>query len=453
MSILVIHITNNPLSLENIENYCNSNQKINYIISYHPLSPKTSESGEKFIHRLKKLVEEIKLNIDNISAIFIYSDENEEENTKNIMLFSIIYISQVFQYIYALFLPKKVKISDEALQLTASINKYKPVVYKRFLNIQVSEKETKIKRKIVDDYEILYVPSVYFKLKNDKLTCQWWFSYLINVFSGCGKGRLLQVSGTCYLNALMNGLLLSPHLGKMMLMYMNKKLNSLSISDKKEFEEFLNKDIISCSSGIPTPNYFFQILYNVMCKKLSLTEVLKNKEYKDLIVEFSKIYSANKDTGQGGLFDAFFKLINDIIGKKVFLSEDFDIAIIRENVMEKIKDIKGKNPIEFSFIELYTKKEEIEFLEDETSRLRHAVCGFVCKDEYYIYDSATNLIYNFDWTKQKELLEFLKIFNIFFTRSTDKIIFKNIKIEAVMLSNVKKWELYEKLGVCPNLES
>jgi len=161
-SISIVHITNNPLTLED-NSYCYSSQKINYKILYYPLSPKTLPTGERFITQLKSLVERLKSIKDEIVSVFIFSDNNEEENRKNFFTFTLIYISQIFdnEVIYALYNPKIniLLLSEEEIQRTAKINGFKRVLFKRFLNVMPTNwraKRSSVKKDNIT-YPILYV--------------------------------------------------------------------------------------------------------------------------------------------------------------------------------------------------------------------------------------------------------------------------------------------------------
>lgn len=453
-TILIIHITDKRLELDDDSGsiYCHSLQNTNYKILYAPLAiTNPSEKQEdRFMSRLGRLTQKISDNRENINAIFIYSQQKEIiKKTYMIVVLSHVYVAYQNDSIYCLYVlsdkndTKEIAITDENIQTQARINNLGDIKYKRFLN--VIETTIGIKRTIKKDYEVLEVSKLLLNENYVNLNCQWWFSYLINVFAGCGKGRFMQISGTCYLNSIVNGIILSPRLGKMMLMYMNEKIKS----EGTEFKEFLEKDITTCyRRGIVEKNYFYQLLYNVFCKKTKITEVLsQDNPNSDIFVKYSKIYSVEKDTGQGGIFqDTFYKLLDDCIGKRVYdvnaLRRSYsDIIVLIKDYIDDFIRVGNFSNLEFGYLVL-------QGTVSGTSELAgHAMCGFVCKKEFYIYDSGSNMMFNVNWTDNVELENFLEYYNSIFPN----YIFTTIKLQNIVLSNPNRWEMYERLGVCPEI--
>jgi hypothetical protein len=75
------------------------------------------------------------------------------------------------------------------------------------------------------------------------------------------------------------------------------------------------------------------------------------------------------------------------------------------------------------------------------------MCVFVFKKEFYIYDSGSNMMFNVNWTDNVELENFLEYYNSIFPN----YIFTTIKLQNIVLSNPNRWEMYERLGVCPEI--
>ena len=97
--------------------------------------------------------------------------------------------------------------------------------------------------------------------------------YYINSIFDCGKGRLKQLNGTCYLNAVINGFILSKFTSKFLLNFMSQQ------PDRRMYVPFV------CPNPM-TEKYLFTIIYNTLCRKESMSEY----EDKDMLIDFSKIY-------------------------------------------------------------------------------------------------------------------------------------------------------------------
>lgn len=67
-----------------------------------------------------------------------------------------------------------------------------------------------------DDHEIIQV-NLASQPQTRDLECTWWFQRSVLKAFGCGVNRLLQISGTCFLNVIVNGFLLSENPRKMLL--------------------------------------------------------------------------------------------------------------------------------------------------------------------------------------------------------------------------------------------
>lgn len=462
-TILIIHITDNQLELEDEEDreyFCNSVQKMNYKILYSPLPISNESAEDNFMRRLKIITKKISTSKKKINAIFIYGEEQEiKDKTFMISVLARVYHAYKDDNIYCLYLvnSEELVIKNREIALYAEQNHLENVRYKRFLNVLRSEERVlkvigTFKRLIREDYEILIFPDKNMFENMDTLRCQWWFNYLIVLFSECGKGRLLQLSGTCYLNAIINGIILSPRLRKMMLMYLNNKFES---SDKEQLSEFLKKDILACLD-FEKPKYFYKLLYDIFCKKTKITEFLSSKNAEtDILIEYSKYFSP-ETSGQGGSFrNTFYKLLDDCTDdKKIYFRKGDDIKtkdskdiFVIEGHEETNNFISRKDfsNVEFAYISVQGK-----YISGprQGERAGHGMCGFICNKIFYIYDSATNMFFLINWTDHTDLENFLDEYNSF----NDYLIkYEYIYFQALVLSNPKRWEMYERLGVCPEI--
>ena len=156
---------------------------------------------------------------------------------------------------------------------------------------------------------------------NPNLYCKEWFQYAVDTLFGCSKGRLMQISGTCYLNAIINGLVLSKPVRNLLLDKM-KKLKHL------EFKTSLSREGLSrACRDAKTDDYIFKLLYNVLCSNTPLKKVIAPED--DLIIQYSKKYSipdiyTGIRTGEGGLSDETMRqmveYLNVLFGTNVFFS-------------------------------------------------------------------------------------------------------------------------------------
>ena len=210
------------------------------------------------------------------------------------------------------------------------------------------------------------------------LFCQHWFQYSVDLLCGCAKGRIFQISGTCYLNAIVNGFILSKPCRNILL----NKMKELIYMD---YKKPLNLDI--CERK--TENYFFQLLYGVLCSKEPLRRTVKESD--DIMIEYSKLYgTVDKDsgvvTGEGGLPRVTMKNIcgylNSLLGDNIFYTQTS----------------RGLSPVKIIIDSReYTRQFTVINLSNYEEDFHHSVTGFVCDGIYKIYDSGENYITTINW--------------------------------------------------------
>lgn len=254
---------------------------------------------------------------------------------------------------------------------------------------------------------ISYPIKRFFESQEQKLVCNEWFIYFSDTAFGCIKNRLMQLSGTCYLNAILNGIILCPTARNIALQIMRKV-------DITEYVKPLSLDVC----GKKEPTYLFQLLYNTICAKVPLQKTAYNQ---DIIVEFSKLYSTDPVGGQGGYtMETMNRLLDMIDPHHIVLGfkqqhkpdgtlirrystptltpkdhitlvdgpGDF-LAVEEGGKVESIITYKGeKFLLQFSVI-------TIDFI-TASKRSSHAVTGIKCDGNYIIFDS-NNGILNIDW--------------------------------------------------------
>ena len=253
---------------------------------------------------------------------------------------------------------------------------------------------------------------------DEELACNWWFEHYINKLSGCMSGRLIQNSGTCYLNTVVNGFIFSPTLRKLcMEILKNSPVNKLEIK----------KDIFACIPQEKTADYFFHLLYAACCKKMPIPD--ERSQLDDIFIEYAK----KTFTGEGGSVNETLTKILDYLqgyyGHKLYFNIMSDNIVDGKTVAEdcqpndKIGVYKYSSPFH-EIIPLRTlrtmecchdgRKFFLEFavlvLFNDTEA--HSVVCIICEDGIpRIYDSGTNRSIVIDWTHIDEVLIRVKILN------------------------------------------
>ena len=295
-----------------------------------------------------------------------------------------------------------------------------------------------------------------------RLTCQNWFRKFLNNLDHCGKGRLLQFTGTCYLNAIVNGFTLSRWLKRLVIFQMNRYIHENP--ESKTYIKLPLTNLSVCPSGSSLQydsilKYFYRLVYNISC--------LGNKPlqtFENLMVHASKeLFSPNLSGENGyptfGLFayllatNTNFALllhvgqeknkfgivvrniyqlykpkskeikilkswpvfdIHDFKMVDIHTATEFDIIIFIENPRGRLGDDNKKKYNSKEIISLIGEHFVPEIanigidLEIEEEDLPHAICGFFCDGIPKIYDSAHNIILEVDWTNDKRLTDELQ---------------------------------------------
>ena len=268
--------------------------------------------------------------------------------------------------------------------------------------------------------------------------CAWWVKLTIEKLN-CNKKKLFQYFGTCYLNAVLNGLILSDDISNIIISKMN-----IEIQSDEEIREYILGNINEhgrCPiNNSDVTNYIYKIIYNLKCieEKKPLTIY-----HTDAIIELSKKFSirppepikgtiyVKETSGVGGesiptLYNilermnitfAKFKNINEFVSSDINKENCPEIiciaTILNERMEQKREEIKS-DKVKLSDIEEYnnniinektiTNKYGISYTLNFcvlsikfTSGTGHAICCFMCNGIYKIYDSGTNSLFTFDW--------------------------------------------------------
>jgi hypothetical protein len=98
-------------------------------------------------------------------------------------------------------------------------------------------------------------------LSRNKLTCQWWFERFFDTIFDCGKGKIFQSGGTCYLAATLNSILLS-NVVKYILIHKIK-----TAMEDEASKRYITTPLIHTVSTCVRQLYMYRILYNMICSE------------------------------------------------------------------------------------------------------------------------------------------------------------------------------------------
>ena len=255
------------------------------------------------------------------------------------------------------------------------------------------ERQTKIGKRlrIVEDGNV-YDCVMQYPSFNQDLLCQPWFQWYLERAFTCASGRLLQFTGTCWMNTVLNALILSK-LGS----YMVSVLMPILFPN---FKRKFAKPLSGCPLGhfMNDPSFIFHMLYQTKCFKQSF--------YKEVnfVGEFSKQHairehgSSPTTAGQGGWpADAFIEIIKSINS----MMDDESLKITTKTINRYNRDLYSRDTtntpkiIYQSFSEIednnipkhYTEAFAFLIYHETATDKGHAVCGFICDGEKAIFDS------------------------------------------------------------------
>lgn len=285
-------------------------------------------------------------------------------------------------------------LKDEFLKQYTGIDLYtrKGMPFKKVLTVLISDKH---RTGFVRGIENRNYTRFFKKADTRKLICLEWFMYFSNTAFGCISGRLIQVSGTCYLNTIVNGIILSPVMRNFVLDRM-KTMIDLDL-----------RPLDASVCDIKDNTYLYRLLYNMVCSRVSLKDFVYRQ---DIMVEFSKLYSENVlEPGQGGrpipVLKKFLELIDGgNIPETLDYKDDgtlgwdklsrhnpnflvIDFVKWGKTIDKKISYLDSVFHLQFAAINFETK-----------GGGAHVVLGMICDGQYIVFDSNGHSI-NLDWTR------------------------------------------------------
>ena len=238
---------------------------------------------------------------------------------------------------------------------------------------------------------------IYIIKKDIQLILYNYYSKDANYKYNCGDNRLLQLRGTCGFNSLINGFILTKNLRILIesniqfRIQNNLKLNKIQrffdfiFKNMKSYDDKTNKITIELATLMKKYVYGFKTFlsddYNGL--KTSYLPLLFNIILNKLFNITNSLFTLNnyKPHNIKDKINLYLLKYNDYSNKhNPFLLMRFD-----NNIPTKISINKYVYELCYSYICLNG----------------HAVCGYICNNKYYIYDS-TNFNYLIDWRFNNE---------------------------------------------------
>lgn len=267
--------------------------------------------------------------------------------------------------------------------------------------------------------------------------CCQWFLYFLETISKCGSNRLVQLSGTCYINVVLNSLILGEQMQFIALRQLYYKLYNLFVYKPRELDTFINylETNLSSSTCIKDQkfyiyNYIFQLLvkktkFDIKANNASRNNFIrkwKNTEldfdYKDDAEMFLLGYS-NAVKTMKELYAKLFakdpinvKLNKFILKDNIYkfpdsLSNTLDNFIsIYLDMKKKAKDYIFEIPLSIggkindNSYNSYNLNDEYQLdsaiIAVENNESGHVILGFICNGVPKIFDS-NGFLFTLDW--------------------------------------------------------
>jgi hypothetical protein len=251
----------------------------------------------------------------------------------------------------------------------------------------------------------------YIETDDRELACQSWFNYFLMTQTPCSD-RFIQLSGTCYMNSVINGLFLSKGCRLLLKEIFNKfpKKFLRKLTDFPSKKEFLSKEI---SEKI----YFLKLIYHFLCKQEKL-KYYYDKPNPNLFLQAScTFFSASRDPmdhrfGEGGITEKFvFSMLNaleiqycgiipGVVDQKTYYrpfifskSENKYIQIEMEEGEKRdmLVLFKGSYPKQiFTYVSYKKVLYKLQFVDIRISLpiMSHSVVGVFCNGKPAIVDSS-----------------------------------------------------------------
>ncbi len=284
----------------------------------------------------------------------------------------------------------------------------------------------------------------------ERLTCAPWFKRFLSTAFECGKGRLLQKSGTCYMTTVFNMFLLGKYLRHILV----SKMNNYVSTHPSTIDDITLPIVTKCpliNNAEAVSIYTFRLLYSTLCDIDVFKKIVKRPPYVDIFSEGADAYFKPKLTSISGgwAFNVLYKVFHTLgINFKIAgIDADRDMAVmepvdIEQNVLRSkyhnqlfFDDIYMQNiikrsadgavlrdtpieecdciiiyndtgsiiqPVSESQADAYLRSKNFEpevcaiVIDSTDTGPGHVVMGFRCEDEYKIFDSNGRIL-EYDW--------------------------------------------------------
>lgn len=351
--------------------------------------------------------------------------------------------------------------------LFSSIIQHYKEVFRKLIHIAENQSDTHIQKQHLRITEYM---KYFYKEKEDfdynLLFHRKAFRYFIEIVFGCSQSRLVQFSGTCYLNVTINGFILTDIGRRIMLNYMVSELKKDMDAFGKNFRKPLDRNI--CEKK--TNDMIFRLMYNILFAKQDLKQnFANNSENQNMMKIFEKQYFMETRSHTYNTLIEFLKKINEtnistptVTNEYPYFPDDFNyktIPVLNIPLKESNKNfilyysdqITNANTSRcFLPLELtakYTEGTDDEIYEytlvfctilfnniEEPKKPGHTILGYYCDGVPKTFDS-NGKIATADW---------LHILNLNKLNESGMKQFNNFK--SLTLTDTQRFDFYNKLG-------
>ena len=252
-------------------------------------------------------------------------------------------------------------------------------------------------------------------LNMKQLEYQWWYKWYFNV-PNCLSKRLYQLSGTCWLNSILNTIISNNIIVDNIKNRINHLLRKYDLDILYDIKYVINDDDIKTFKNIDSKkkkkkfiNKYLVILFNYIVNKNNKIDdnndyviriaYMINCLYTNTFCDFDEVMK-NQGIGmgkdeQGHVLHHIMKLFKLHKNNDIFYQKD-NITVY--NNMDFINEKKGYELVSFTF--------SYGTLNDHYEDNGHLIACIKCDDEKYIYDPF-NYLSKVDWSDINNILNFI----------------------------------------------
>jgi hypothetical protein len=423
--------------------------------------------------------------INNVFSYYINKKENEFVYYNNVIIMISNQINYLFEHIInknnkKFIFYKIINIPYGAIKL--NIQNKNNLIHDKMLNINYNYYIKADENNYI--YRYIKINTYYENIENN-----WWFILFLNTYLDCTKGRLIQMTGSCWLNASINALMLSPKISEFMKKYFvdndNNKLPFKEFSKEKDIYNLLSSLVYNLLIKKKKANKDDSDFMTIVANKIKGTyKCLFNKKCNNSECINYKISTCKENIieEEGGdstlaipiIFTLYFgnqikyytfniDFLNKIINNKKLLKEYYyfyhaiNKGKINDNLIDNsyynnllkkynnnniliINNLGGINNLsekiynDYSFHQLTSALQSFT-IGNNTYNLTsavinindtHAICGIICNNESYIYDS-NNILTKDNWINNN-IKNYIRIINENSNTNEDPYKFHNISL-------------------------